>query len=248
MQEESIKRRIESFQQEGVNKKGMNRRSESNLSNLINNNDHNPRMDRLGLHVAPAWGETFVTTLSSRTVKSSSFSFDDGNRKAESPFVHCQSSNSLGREALNKCMSRRLRSAQSLSAFRSSRSSRDFLKSLHSATSHHQGHPQRLSGGPNAEFGLFSDKLSPSKPESTMCLSKSSTAPPPTVKLYARINIRYKNDCGRAVALATSNAVHHDIKVNRILNATISCDGLAGLERSENIEWIDRMGAVYFDM
>ena len=78
-----------------------------------------------------------------------------------------------------------------------------------------------------------------------MCLSKSSTAPPPTVKLYARINIRYKNDCGRAVALATSNAVHHDIKVNRILNVTIPYDSLAGLERSEDIEWVDRLGAIY---
>lgn len=201
-------------------------------------------MDRL--RVAPACDEP----LGSSAAKSSSSSYD-GSRKTEPPFVHCQSSKSLGQESQRKYMYvSRLQSAQSLSAFRSSRSSRDLLHvhSLHSDPSHYQGHPQRVSGGPNAEFGLFSDQLSPIKPEPTMCSSTSSPAPPPTVQLYARINIRYKNDCGRAVAIAMSNAVHHDIKVNRILNVTISCDGLGSLERSENIEWIDRMGAVYFDM
>lgn len=89
-----------------------------------------------------------------------------------------------------------------------------------------------------------------------MCLSPSSPAPTTTVQVaqkkeaaehYARINIRYKNDCGRAVAIATSKAVHHDVKVNMILNVTIPYDSLVGLERSEDIEWIDRMGAIYFD-
>ena len=172
-----------------------------------------------------------------------------GRRRPEPPFVHCQSSNSLGHKSQSKFMSR-LRSTQSLSVFRSSRSSRDLLGSTPLQ------HKNSVFGGPNVVFGTFSDKLTPIKSALTMCLSPSSPAPTTTVHVaqkreaaehYARINIRYKNDCGRAVAIATSKAVHHDVKVNMILNVTIPYDSLAGLERSEDIEWIDRMGAIYFD-
>ena len=173
-----------------------------------------------------------------------------GRSRSEPPFVHYQSSNSLGQDSQSKFMSR-LRSTQSLSVFRSSRSSRDLLGSTPLQ------HKNSVSGGPNAVFGTFSDKLTPTKAALTTRLSPSSPARTTTAQVaqkkeaaehYVRINIRYKNDCGRAVAIATSKAVHHDVKVNMILNVTIPYDSLAGLERSEDIEWIDRMGAIYFDM
>ena len=172
-----------------------------------------------------------------------------GRSRSEPPFVHCQSSNSLGQDSQSKFMSH-LRSAQSLSVFRSSRSSRDLLGSTPPQ------HKNSVSGGPNAVFGTFNDKITPIKSTLTTLSYPSSPAPTTAVQValkkeaaehYARINIRYKNDCGRAIAIATSNTVHHDVKVNRILNVTIPYDGLASLERSENIDWIDRMGAIYFD-
>ena len=213
------------------------RRSESNL------------IKSRGSDELPARSSLLRRALSSAAKSPSSSR--GGRRGSEPPFFHCQSSNSLGQESQSKHMPRRLRSAQSLSVIRSSRSSRD---SFGSSRSRHQ---RRVSGGPNAEFGVFSDKITPIKPALTSFSSPSSPAPTTAVQMaqkkaaakhYVRINIRYKNDCGRAIAIATSNAVYHDIKMNRILNVTIPYDGLAGLERSENIEWIDRMGAIHFDM
>ena len=123
-----------------------------------------------------------------------------GRRRSDPPPVHCRSSNILGQELQNKHMPR-LRSAQSLAlrSSRSSRSSRDSL--LGSAPSHHQRH-LFVCGGPNAVFDTIIDKRSPIK-------SSPTTGSSP---YYARINLRYKNDCGRAVAIATARAVHHDIK------------------------------------
>ena len=172
-----------------------------------------------------------------RALSLSSSAAPVGRRRSDPPPIHCRSSNSLGKELQNKYMPR-LRSAQSLAlrSSRSSRSSRDSL--LGSAPSHHQ-HRHRcvsVSGGPNAVFDTIIDKRPPIK-------SSPTTGSSP---YYARINIRYKNDRGRAVAIATARAVHHDIKMNRILNVTIPYDGLASLELSEDIEWIDRMGAIYF--
>ena len=213
------------------------RRSESNL------------IKSRGSDELPARSSLLRRALSSAAKSPSSSR--GGRRGSEPPFFHCQSSNSLGQESQSKHMPRRLRSAQSLSVIRSSRSSRD---SFGSSRSRHQ---RRVSGGPNAEFGVFSDKITPIKPALTTFSSPSSPAPTTAVQMaqkkaaakhYVRINIRYKNDCGRAITIATSNAVYHDVKVNRILNVTIPYDGLAGLERSENIEWVDRMGAIHFDM
>ena len=229
---------IQNIKQEFIKtrtRQGM-RRSESNL------------ITRRGSDELPARSSLLRRALSSAAKSPSS---SRGRRGSESPFVHCQSSNSLGQESQSKHMPRRLRSAQSLSVIRSSRSSRD---SFGSSRSRHQ---RRVSGGPNAEFGVFSDKITPIKPALTSFSSPSSPAPTTAVQMaqkkaaakhYVRINIRYKNDCGRAITIATSNAVYHDVKVNRILNVTIPYDGLAGLERSENIEWVDRMGAIHFDM
>ena len=172
-----------------------------------------------------------------RALSLSSSAAPVGRRRSDPPPIHCRSSNSLGKELQNKpkYMSR-LRSAQSL-ALRSSRSSRDSL--LGSAPSHHQHRHRCVSGGPNAVFDTISDKRPPIK-------SSPPTTGSSPYMYYARINLRYKNDCGRAVAIATARAVHHDIKMNRILNVTIPYDGLASLELSEDIEWIDRMGAIYF--
>ena len=104
-------------------------------------------------------------------------------------------------------------------------------------------------------FGFFGNDESTTKSSSTTSSSPTSPAPITAVQRatmkarterFARLNIKYKNDCGRTVTIAMSSAIHHDQKSNRILNVTIPCYRLAALERSENIEWVDQKGAVYF--
>jgi len=66
------------------------------------------------------------------------------------------------------------------------------------------------------------------------------------VPKYVKINIKYKNEDGRKATIAGSSVVHHDFgHYKKVLNVTILYDNLDKLERSGDIEWVDRRGAKY---
>lgn len=153
------------------------------------------------------------------------------------------STSSLGPRNKHTC---RLRSAESLCSLRSRRgrslSSRHELH--HTSTDPHQ---IPSSGGPNAEFEHI--------PCHEWCALRSqttSTAVQRALKKevaekFARINIRYKNERGRTSTIASCTVVHHDSgRENKILNVTLLFRELEKLERSDDIEWVDRKGAIYF--
>ena len=159
------------------------------------------------------------------------------------------STSSLGPRNKHTC---RLRSAESLRSLRSSR-----LFSRHDL--HHHPSQNVFSGAPNAEFktttachewcALRSSSVGPRTTGRSTC---AGTAVQKALKkeageTLARINIKYKNECGRTATITSCGAIHHDSgRENKILNVTIKFDEIEKLERSDDIEWVDRKGAIYF--
>lgn len=63
----------------------------------------------------------------------------------------------------------------------------------------------------------------------------------------AKVNIKYKNETGRAAVLAVSRTVHYDdSQVSNICNVTLPVENLSVLAEDPDIEWVDRSGAVFF--
>ena len=154
---------------------------------------------------------------------------------------------SLGPRNKHTC---RLRSAESLRSLRSNR-----LSSYHNLHLHPR---QNISGsGPNAEFKPITchewcarraTQNSPTaRPYTKTTTPVQKALKKEVAQTLARINIKYKNECGRTATITTCSAIHHDSgRENKILNVTIEFDDMEKLERSDDIEWVDRKGAIYF--
>ena len=79
-----------------------------------------------------------------------------------------------------------------------------------------------------------------SKPAAGGCAPASSTA-------AVTANVRYRNDQGRQAVLAVARSINHDFSaLTSIMNVTLgSVADLDVLSASEDIEWVDKNGAVF---
>lgn len=80
-----------------------------------------------------------------------------------------------------------------------------------------------------------------SKPAAGGCAPASSTA-------AVTANVRYRNDQGRQAVLAVARSINHDFSaLTSIMNVTLgSVADLDVLTANEDIEWVDKNGAVFF--
>lgn len=177
--------------------------------------------------------------------RSRSYPGKSSAKKTVAKMCSRHSTSSLGPRNKHTC---HLRSAESLRSLRSSRlfSRRDL---------HRHPHQNISSGAPNAEFktttachewcALRSSPVGP--PTRSTCTAVQKALKKEVAKTLARINIKYKNECGRTATITSCSAIHHDSgRENKILNVTIKFDEIEKLERSDDIEWVDRKGAIYF--
>ena len=78
--------------------------------------------------------------------------------------------------------------------------------------------------------------------------SAGGAGAPPSSTPAVTANVRYRNDQGRQAVLAVARSINHDFSaLTSIMNVTLgSVADLDALSANEDIEWVDKNGAVFF--
>ena len=111
----------------------------------------------------------------------------------------------------------------------------------------------RSGGPPPGGTGLSTTTAAmPSSSASPLPTGKTveepATPADPAASSVVTVNVRYRNELGRAAVLKVARHINHDFgALTSIMNVTLgSSRALDDLSANPDIDWVDRNGAVYF--